>query len=371
MKNINKKSLLIAPMAMIILGGSLNLTHAKANEINWSQQEELKNSQERQNNFKNTYNDASLELLASQFEEKLSNQAKKSINLINEHYNDIQKQIDSKNSEKAFFENFDSNTNDRKEILKFCEMISSTNPYSNLSGLSKSQQKNLDTYTHNLTTIPNVDTKKLIEQSRNIILTNYKPKIEELNVRYNDDSLRKNIDKLKYYSDKALEASKLYKNKYNSMLNSKGLSREVFNDISNAHNDCLFLETVRGFEYEDEFSDDDFKFNEIYNRMSEIFDNKTNTNNDKDSKQNTQQTDKSSTVIIQNGSDNNQASIDYLKQELSNNKNEINNLKEQINSLKKSINNNKAKKLTKKTKKKITHKKHVKKQSHKKINKKH
>ncbi|WP_054658793.1 hypothetical protein [Apilactobacillus ozensis] len=123
MKNIDKKSLLIAPMAIMIFGGSLSSKTIKADEANWSQQEQQKNDKQRINDFKNKYNDASLEILASQYEQVLSNQVNKSINGINDRYSRLKSQIDSINKDKYFFENFDSNTENRDDMNELSNKV--------------------------------------------------------------------------------------------------------------------------------------------------------------------------------------------------------------------------------------------------------
>ncbi|WP_054658564.1 hypothetical protein [Apilactobacillus ozensis] len=85
--------------------------------------------------------------------------------------------------------------------------------------------------------------------------------------------------------------------------------------LKNVYNDFEFLQSVKGFAYEDnEFSDVYTKLMRIYNTMSEIF---------KDATENSKESTKNSTGIIQNSNpdeyDNNQ-SIIYLKNELLNNK---------------------------------------------------
>ncbi|KRM67578.1 hypothetical protein FD06_GL000729 [Apilactobacillus ozensis DSM 23829 = JCM 17196] len=193
MKNIDKKSLLIAPMAIMIFGGSLSSKTIKADEANWSQQEQQKNDKQRINDFKNKYNDASLEILASQYEQVLSNQVNKSINGINDRYSRLKSQIDSINKDKYFFENFDSNTENRDDMNELSNKVYSINIYY-LSGTMK-KVDSLKNYINNIMVHSNLN-KQQIEYSKKGALDICNEVLNNLESEYNDNTLRNNIIKL-------------------------------------------------------------------------------------------------------------------------------------------------------------------------------
>ncbi|GLB46211.1 hypothetical protein WR164_01900 [Philodulcilactobacillus myokoensis] len=235
MKKISvKSSLFITPLAILLLGGSLNTYSAKADDVSWSQQ--VQNNQQDQQNkdFIAKYSDKDLENLASDSEKQLYDYLNLAIDYFNNTFQPkVQNRIKRNNDKLSYFKNFNVNETNKNNLLEL---------------LNRTKESKLEiSYTYSYDQAVSYINSYISGDNDG---KNLKSSIQEIQ---NDeaeifgkvdfyDFTSMDTNTYKNYSIKALNESKNYNEKSNQLTNNDKISNNVINDINNAYSDIDFIE---------------------------------------------------------------------------------------------------------------------------------